>query len=91
MEQTLKVKSMPKNCKLKRFRALVFTHRTNYLVTNKVEFRETAAAEQESSVRWTIDPFHRERKQLNSVQTCQCRLARASATTSPWPCALGPA
>ena len=61
------MKGIPKNCKLKRFRALVSTHRTNYLVTNKVELRETAAAEQESSVRWTIEPFHRERKQLTGV------------------------
>lgn len=51
---------MLKDCKLKRFRVLVFTHRTDYLVTNEVEPRETAAAEQESSVRWTIEQFHRE-------------------------------
>ena len=58
---------MPKNCKLKRFRALVSNHRTNYLVTNKVELRETAATEQESSVRRAIEPFHRERKKLTGV------------------------
>ena len=45
MGQTLKVKGVPKNCKLKRFRALVSTHRTDYLVTNKVKPHETAAAE----------------------------------------------
>ena len=73
----LKVKGMPKDCKLKRFRVLVSTHRTDYRVTNEVEPRETAAAEQESSVRWTIEPFHRERKQLTDVQACQCRLARS--------------
>ena len=75
--KTLKVKGMPKDCKLKRFRVLVSTHRTDYLVTNEVEPRDTAAAEQESSVRWTIEPFHRERKQLTGVQACQCRLARS--------------
>ncbi len=42
---------MPKDCKLKLFRVLVSTHRTDYLVTNEVEPRETAAAEHESSVR----------------------------------------
>jgi len=35
------------------------------------------AAEQENSVRWTIKPFHRERKQLTGVQTYQCRLGRS--------------
>ena len=36
-----------------------------------------AAAEQENSVRWTFEPFHRERKQLTGVQVCQCQLARS--------------
>ena len=62
---------------LKIFRVLVSTHRTDYLVTNEVEPRDTAAAEQESSVRWTIEQFHRELKQLTGVQACQCRLARS--------------
>ena len=67
---------MPKDCKLKLFRVLVSTHRTDYLVTNEAGSRETGAAEQESSVRWTIEQFHRELKQLTGVQACQCRLAR---------------
>ncbi len=75
--KTLKVKGMPKDCKLKLFRVLVSTHRTDYLLTNEVEPRDTAAAEQESSVRWTIEQFHRELKQLTGVQACQCRLARS--------------
>ena len=68
---------MPKDCKLKLFRVLVSTHRTDYLLTNEVEPHETAAADQESSVRWTIEQFHRERKQLTGVQAYQCRLARS--------------
>ena len=46
------------------------------LLPNEVAPRTTAAAEHESSVRWTIEPFHRKRKQLTGVQACQCRLAR---------------
>jgi hypothetical protein len=75
--KTLKVRGMPKDCKLKLFRVLVSTHRTDYLLTNEVEPRTTAAAEHESSVRWTIEQFHRELKQLTGVQACQCRLARS--------------
>ena len=89
--KTLKGKGMPKDCKRKLFRVLVSTHRTDYLVTNEVEPCDTAAAEQESSIRWTIEPFHRERKQLTGVQACQCRWPAANATTSPWPCGPGPA
>ncbi len=53
------------------------THRTDYLLTNEGEPCDTAAAEHESSVRWTIEQFHRELKQLTGVQACQCRLARS--------------
>ena len=42
---------MPKDCKLKRFRVLVSTYRTDYLVTNEAEPRDTAATEHESSIR----------------------------------------
>ena len=73
----LKVKGMPKDCNRKLFRVRVSPHRTDCLVTNEVEPRDTAAAEHESSVRWTVEPFHRERKQLTGVQACQCRLARS--------------
>ena len=75
--KTLKVKGMPKECKLKLFHVLVSTHRTEYFVTNEAEPHDTAAAEYESSVRWTMEPFHRERKQLTGVQACQYRLARS--------------
>ena len=75
--KTVKVKGMPKDCKLKLFRVLVSTHRTDYLVTNEAEPTDTAAAEHESSVRCTIEQFHRELKQLTGVQACQCRLARS--------------
>ena len=68
---------MPKDCKLKLFRVRVSTHRTDYLLTNEAGPRDTAVAEHESSVRWTIEQFHRERKQLTGVPTCQCRLARS--------------
>ena len=75
--KTLKVNGMPKDCKLKLFRVRMSTRQTDYLVTNEVEPRETAAAEQESGVRWTMEPFHRKRKQLSGVRAYQCRLARS--------------
>ena len=73
----LKVKGMPKDSKLKLFRALVSTHRTDYLVTNELAQDDTQAAEQESNVRWLMEQFHREAKQLADLQACQCRLARS--------------
>ena len=75
--KTVKVKGMPKESKLKLFRVLVSAHRTDYLVTNELAQNETAAAEAESGVRWTIEQFHREAKQLTGLEACQCRLARS--------------
>lgn len=73
----VKVKSMPKESKLKLFRVLVSTHRTAYFVTNELAQNDTQTAEQESRVRWTIEQFHREVKQLTGLEACQCRLARS--------------
>ncbi|MBF2096646.1 MAG: hypothetical protein IGR80_18070 [Synechococcales cyanobacterium K44_A2020_017] len=46
----------------------------------------TEAAQQESGVRWTIEAFHRELKQLTGVEACQCRKARIQR--NPIACAL---
>jgi len=75
--KTVKVKGMPKDSKLKLFRVLVSTHRTDYLVTNELAQTSTAAAEAKSGVRWTIEQLHREAKQLTGLEACQCRLARS--------------
>ena len=75
--KTVRVKGMPKDCGRKLFRVPVSPHRTDYPVTNGVAPREAAAAKQESSVRWTIEPFHRERGHLTGVQACQRRRARS--------------
>ncbi|MBO3273134.1 hypothetical protein J4D97_20960 [Hymenobacter defluvii] len=73
----LKVKKMPQDVKLNCFRVLVSPHRTDYLVTNELAQNDTQAAEQESNVRWLIEQFHHEAKQLTGLQACQCRLARS--------------
>ena len=73
--KTLKVRSMCRGYKLKLFRVPVSAHRTAYPVTNEVAPCDTAAAE--SSVRWTIESFHRVFEQLPGVQACRCRLARS--------------
>jgi len=73
----VKVRGMPQDSKLKLFRVLVSTHRTDYLVTNELGQDDTQAAAQESNVRWLIEQFHREAKQLTGLQACQCRLARS--------------
>lgn len=73
----VKVHKMPQNTYLKLFRVLVSTHRTDYIVTNDIAQCETNAAEEKSGIRWTIEQFHREDKQITGLECCQCRLARS--------------
>ncbi|QMW03254.1 IS701 family transposase [Spirosoma foliorum] len=73
----VKVHKMPQNTYLKLFRVLVSTHRTDYIVTNDLAQNETSAAEEKSGIRWTIEQFHREDKQITGLECCQCRLARS--------------
>lgn len=62
---------MPKYRKLKRWSILISPTGRTTLLTNEAGPRDTVAAGHESSVHWTIEQFHRERKQLTRVQACQ--------------------
>jgi hypothetical protein len=75
--KTIKVYKMPLNTYFKLFRVLVSPTRTDYIITNDLTQCDTEAADQESSIRWTIEQFHREAKQLTGIQNCQCRIARS--------------
>lgn len=73
----IKVHGMPQNTYFKLFRVLVSTHQTDYFITNEIAQQDTNAAEQESGVRWLVEQFHREFKQLTGVESCQCRKGRS--------------
>jgi hypothetical protein len=73
----IKVHKMPADTRFKLFRVLVSTHRTDYIVTNDLSQRDTTAAEEKSGIRWTVEQFHREDKQITGLEGCQCRLARS--------------
>lgn len=74
--KVIKIRGFPKDKKVKLFRVTVSSHRTEFVVTNDLTQNSTAAAQQESGVRWQIEAFHRELKQLTGVESCQCRKAR---------------
>jgi hypothetical protein len=61
---------------VKLFRVTVSSHRTEYVATNDITQTSTEAAQEESGIRWTIEEFYRELKQLTGVEACQCRKAR---------------
>jgi len=74
--KVIKIKSFPKDHKVKLFRVVLSSQRTDYVVTNDFTQDDTQAVQEASSLRWKIEQFHRETKQLTGLEGCQCRLAR---------------
>lgn len=72
----IKVRGFPKDKKVKLFRVTVSTHRTEFVATNDLAQDSTDAAQDACGIRWKIEEFHRELKQLTGVEACQCRKAR---------------
>jgi len=72
----VKLKGFPKDHKVKLFRVVLFTQRTDYVVTNDFAQDNTQAVQEVCALRWKIEQFHRETKQLTGLEGCQCRLAR---------------
>ena len=72
----IKIKGFPANKKVKLFRVTVSTNRTDYVVTNDLSQSSTDVAQQVCKIRWKIEEFHREIKQLTGIESCQCRKAR---------------
>jgi hypothetical protein len=72
----IKVKGFPKDYKVKLFRVVVTSSRTEWIVSNDLS-RDSAHETQEvRGVRWKIEEFHREAKQLTGLEGCQCRARR---------------
>jgi len=74
--KVIKVKGFPKDHKVKLFRVVLSTQRTDYVVTNDLTQDDTYAAQYACGIRWKIEQFHRETKQLTGLESCQCRKAR---------------
>ncbi len=50
---------------------------TEYIVTNDLTQCSAEDALKQSAIRWKIEQFHREEKQLTGIEKCQCRLNRS--------------
>jgi hypothetical protein len=72
----IKIKSFPKGHRVKLFRLVVSTHRTDWIVTNDPTRNSTDAVQQACSMCWKIEQLHRELKQLTKIEKCQCRKAK---------------
>jgi hypothetical protein len=74
--KTVKIKGFPKDHKVKLFRVAVSTCRTDWVVTNDLTQDSLQATQDACRLRWKIEQFHREAKQLTGIEGCQCRKAR---------------
>ena len=72
----VKIKGFPKEHKVKLFRVVLSIQRTDYVVTNDLAQDDTQAVQEVCGLRWKIEQFHRETKQLTGLEGCQCRKAR---------------
>ncbi len=72
----IKIKGFPANKKVKLFRVTVSTNRTDYVATNDLSQSSTDVVQEVYKIRWKIEEFHREVKQLTGIESCQCRKAR---------------
>ena len=72
----IKLKGFPKEHKVKLFRVVVSESHTDWVITNDLSQNSTNATRDVCAIRWKIEQFHRELKQLTGVEKCQCRKGR---------------
>jgi hypothetical protein len=71
----IKIKKFPKDKKVKLFQVIISTDKTEYIATNDFSENHAEGIKDICSVRWKIEEFHRELKQITGVESCQCRKA----------------
>lgn len=72
----IKVKGFAKDYKVKLFRVAVTSSRTEWVVSNDLSRDSTHDTQKVRAVRWKIEEFHREAKQLTGIESCQCPSGR---------------
>jgi hypothetical protein len=63
----------PNDHKVQLFRVSALPNRTDYVVTNDLSQDSAEQVRRECKIRWKIEEFHREIKQLTGIESCQCR------------------
>ncbi len=72
----IRLKGMPGDFYMKLFRVPVSTNRNDYVVTNDPSQHCSHDTQNVCAMRWYIEQFHREIKQLPGVERCECRKQR---------------
>jgi len=74
--KAIRLKGMPREFAMKMFRVPVSTNRTDYVVTNDPSQQCRDDTRKVCAIRWYIEQFHRELKQLTGIEKCECRKQR---------------
>ena len=72
----VRLKDFPNNHKVQLFQVTILPGRTELVVivvTNDLSQEDARRVRQECKMRWKIEEFHREIKQLTGIEQCQCR------------------
>ena len=72
----VKIHGFPRDYKVQLFRVAA-TNRTEYIATNDLSQDSAVVVKDLCGVRWKIEQYHREGKQMLGIEKCQCRKARA--------------
>ncbi|HEX2557495.1 MAG TPA: transposase [Nitrososphaera sp.] len=74
--KVLHIKAFPKGHRVRLFRLVLSTERTDYVATNDKAQTDAQDTQEVCALRWKIEQLHRESKQLTGLEGCQCRNAR---------------
>ncbi len=71
------LKKFPKGHQVKLFRLALSSQRRVYAVSNELAQDSADATREESAIRWKIEEFHRQAKNVTGLESSQCRSQRA--------------
>jgi hypothetical protein len=74
--KTIRIKGFPKHHKVKLLRVDVSTRSTNWIVTDGLTQDSSQATHDACGLRWKIEQFRREARQLSRIERYQCCKAR---------------
>lgn len=72
-----KLKGLPAKRLVNLFRIVISSDKTEYIITNDENLIDSSDARKESAIRWKIEEFHKELKQLTGIEKCQARKYRS--------------
>ncbi len=73
--QVIKLKEVP--FKVKLFKLVAANGDIEWVITNNLSSNSVQFIQNENAVRWQVEQFHRELKQLTGIEKCECRKARS--------------